>query len=85
MACSVGIEPVQQLLLSDTSLHLPSHLLSLQDLLSQALLLLNLQPVLPCLLILIRVLWQKKTKHKLTISLPVYSCWKGSHEPLCLI
>lgn len=59
MACSVclGIEPVQQLLLSDTGLHLPSHLLSLQDLLSQALLLLNLQTVLPCLLILIGVLW----------------------------
>lgn len=56
----LGTESVQQLLLPDASLHLPSHLLSLQDLLSQALLLLDLQTVLPCLLILIWVLWHTK-------------------------
>lgn len=68
MALSVclGIESVQQLLLSDASLHLPSHLLSLQDLLPQTLLLLNLQTVLPCLLILIWVLWHKKKPDSMT-------------------
>lgn len=52
-----GIEPVQQLFLPNTSLHLPSHLLSPQDLLSESLLLLQLQSILPRLLVLIRILW----------------------------
>lgn len=59
LAWCLGIKSFQQLLLPDASLHLPSHLLPLQNLLSQTFLLLNLQTILPCLLILIRVLWHK--------------------------
>lgn len=48
-----GAESVQQLLLSNTGLHLTTHLLGPQDLLPATLLLLNLQPILPRLLILV--------------------------------
>lgn len=50
-----GVEPVQQLLLTDAGLHLTAHLLGPQDLLPTTLLLLDLQAVLPRLLILVVV------------------------------
>lgn len=57
LAWCLGVESFQQLLLSDSSLHLSSHFLPFQDLFSQTLLLFDFHTILPRLLVLIRVLW----------------------------
>lgn len=49
----LGADSLHQLLLAQTRLHLPPHLLPLQDLLPQTLLLLDLQPILTGLLVLV--------------------------------